>query len=225
MNIGTLFAFVVVALGVIILRRTRPDLHRAFRTPWVPFVPILSVARLAVADAQPAGRDLAPLRRSGWRSASSSTSSTDARTAASARWARTRRSRPARSGPVRTRRSRGRTVSAGAVVPPANRRGPAHRAPWAVTRARSSRSAVTTRQGRPCAPPGRPVPRCGRRRCRRRTRPAPRHRLHLPRRALDDQHELDRPGDRRLAAGRGQRSAAAPPPRAGRATSRRGPSR
>ncbi|GHI02362.1 amino acid permease [Streptomyces cellostaticus] len=43
-NIGTLFAFVVVALGVIILRRTRPDLHRSFRTPWVPFVPILSVA-------------------------------------------------------------------------------------------------------------------------------------------------------------------------------------
>ncbi|ALC20108.1 amino acid permease [Streptomyces pristinaespiralis] len=43
-NIGTLFAFVVVALGVIILRRTRPDLHRAFRTPLVPLVPILSVA-------------------------------------------------------------------------------------------------------------------------------------------------------------------------------------
>ncbi|MEU6000630.1 amino acid permease [Streptomyces sp. NPDC047197] len=43
-NIGTLFAFVVVALSVIILRRTRPDLPRAFRTPLVPFVPILSVA-------------------------------------------------------------------------------------------------------------------------------------------------------------------------------------
>ncbi|QKV92062.1 amino acid permease [Streptomyces sp. NA02950] len=43
-NIGTLFAFVVVALGVIILRRTRPDLHRAFRTPWVPVLPLLSVA-------------------------------------------------------------------------------------------------------------------------------------------------------------------------------------
>ncbi|QNP66021.1 amino acid permease [Streptomyces genisteinicus] len=43
-NIGTLFAFVVVALGVIILRRTRPDLHRAFRTPWVPVIPILSIA-------------------------------------------------------------------------------------------------------------------------------------------------------------------------------------
>ncbi|MEU0830335.1 amino acid permease [Streptomyces sp. NPDC056231] len=43
-NIGTLFAFVVVALGVLVLRRTRPDLHRAFRTPWVPVLPILSVA-------------------------------------------------------------------------------------------------------------------------------------------------------------------------------------
>jgi APA family basic amino acid/polyamine antiporter len=42
-NIGTLFAFVLVSLGVVILRRTRPDLHRAFRTPLVPLVPILSV--------------------------------------------------------------------------------------------------------------------------------------------------------------------------------------
>ncbi|MBB5936056.1 amino acid permease [Streptomyces zagrosensis] len=42
-NIGTLFAFVVVALGVIILRRTRPDLPRAFRTPLVPLLPIVSV--------------------------------------------------------------------------------------------------------------------------------------------------------------------------------------
>src|SRR5690606_2273482 len=42
-NIGTLFAFVIVAVSVAILRRTRPDLHRAFRTPWVPFLPILSV--------------------------------------------------------------------------------------------------------------------------------------------------------------------------------------
>ena len=43
-NIGTLFAFVMVALGVVILRRTRPDLHRAFRTPWVPVLPAVSVA-------------------------------------------------------------------------------------------------------------------------------------------------------------------------------------
>lgn len=42
-NIGTLFAFIVVAIGVIILRRTRPDLPRAFRTPWVPVIPVLSV--------------------------------------------------------------------------------------------------------------------------------------------------------------------------------------
>ncbi|MER6092361.1 amino acid permease [Streptomyces bluensis] len=42
-NIGTLFAFAVVAVSVLILRRTRPDLHRAFRTPWVPVIPVLSV--------------------------------------------------------------------------------------------------------------------------------------------------------------------------------------
>jgi APA family basic amino acid/polyamine antiporter len=42
-NIGTLFAFVIVAISVIILRRTRPDLPRAFRTPLVPVLPILSV--------------------------------------------------------------------------------------------------------------------------------------------------------------------------------------
>ncbi|MEU6225137.1 amino acid permease [Streptomyces sp. NPDC047042] len=42
-NIGTLFAFIIVAISVIILRRTRPDLHRSFRTPWVPVLPILSV--------------------------------------------------------------------------------------------------------------------------------------------------------------------------------------
>ncbi|MBB5119141.1 amino acid permease [Streptomyces eurocidicus] len=42
-NIGTLFAFVVVALGVVLLRRARPDLPRAFRTPFVPVVPFLSV--------------------------------------------------------------------------------------------------------------------------------------------------------------------------------------
>ncbi|MCF2526294.1 amino acid permease [Yinghuangia soli] len=42
-NIGTLFAFVVVSIGVIVLRRTRPDLPRSFRTPWVPYLPIASV--------------------------------------------------------------------------------------------------------------------------------------------------------------------------------------
>ena len=42
-NIGTLFAFCLVAIGVMILRRTQPDLPRAFRTPLVPVVPILAI--------------------------------------------------------------------------------------------------------------------------------------------------------------------------------------
>jgi APA family basic amino acid/polyamine antiporter len=42
-NIGTLFAFVLVSIGVVILRRVRPDLHRGFHTPLVPLVPTLSV--------------------------------------------------------------------------------------------------------------------------------------------------------------------------------------
>jgi len=42
-NIGTLFAFIVVSAGVIILRRTQPDRPRSFRVPWVPFLPILSM--------------------------------------------------------------------------------------------------------------------------------------------------------------------------------------
>ena len=42
-NIGTLFAFVLVAIGVVVLRRTRPDLERSFRTPLVPALPIVSV--------------------------------------------------------------------------------------------------------------------------------------------------------------------------------------
>jgi APA family basic amino acid/polyamine antiporter len=42
-NIGTLFAFVLVSIGVVILRRTRPDLPRSFRTPLVPLVPALAV--------------------------------------------------------------------------------------------------------------------------------------------------------------------------------------
>ncbi|MEV7034962.1 amino acid permease [Streptomyces sp. NPDC093272] len=42
-NIGTLFAFIVVAISVVILRNTRPDLERSFRTPWVPALPVVSV--------------------------------------------------------------------------------------------------------------------------------------------------------------------------------------
>ncbi|WP_018682340.1 amino acid permease [Actinokineospora enzanensis] len=42
-NVGTLFAFVLVSAGVIVLRRTRPDLKRAFRVRWVPLIPILAI--------------------------------------------------------------------------------------------------------------------------------------------------------------------------------------
>jgi basic amino acid/polyamine antiporter, APA family len=42
-NVGTLFAFVLVSAGVIVLRRTRPDLPRGFRAPWVPVLPVASV--------------------------------------------------------------------------------------------------------------------------------------------------------------------------------------
>jgi len=42
-NIGTLFAFVLVCLGVWILRRLEPSVRRPFRTPLVPVVPILGV--------------------------------------------------------------------------------------------------------------------------------------------------------------------------------------
>ena len=42
-SIGTLFAFVLVCGGIIIMRRTHPELPRPFRTPWVPVVPVLGI--------------------------------------------------------------------------------------------------------------------------------------------------------------------------------------
>ncbi len=42
-NIGTLLAFVIVCSGVWVLRVRRPNLKRPFRTPWVPWIPILGV--------------------------------------------------------------------------------------------------------------------------------------------------------------------------------------
>jgi len=42
-SIGTLFAFVLVCLGVLVLRKTQPDAPRSFKTPWVPLVPILGM--------------------------------------------------------------------------------------------------------------------------------------------------------------------------------------
>lgn len=42
-SMGTLLTFVIVCAGVIILRRTRPELPRPFRTPWSPVVPMLGM--------------------------------------------------------------------------------------------------------------------------------------------------------------------------------------
>jgi APA family basic amino acid/polyamine antiporter len=42
-NIGTLLAFVIVSVSVLVLRRTNPSQPRPFRTPWVPLIPILGV--------------------------------------------------------------------------------------------------------------------------------------------------------------------------------------
>lgn len=42
-SIGTLLAFVLVCVGVLVLRKKQPDLPRAFKTPWVPVVPVLGI--------------------------------------------------------------------------------------------------------------------------------------------------------------------------------------
>ncbi|AEV96693.1 amino acid permease [Niastella koreensis] len=42
-SIGTLFAFILVCIGVVIMRKTMPNAPRAFKTPWVPLVPFLGV--------------------------------------------------------------------------------------------------------------------------------------------------------------------------------------
>ncbi len=43
-NIGTLFAFILVSIGVVLLRKTRPEVERKFRTPGVPVTPLITVA-------------------------------------------------------------------------------------------------------------------------------------------------------------------------------------
>ncbi len=47
-SIGTLFAFILVCIGVMIMRKTDPDLPRQFKTPLVPFVPIMGIIFCAV---------------------------------------------------------------------------------------------------------------------------------------------------------------------------------
>jgi APA family basic amino acid/polyamine antiporter len=42
-NIGTLLAFVIVCIAIMILRKTDPERSRPFRTPWVPLVPLMGI--------------------------------------------------------------------------------------------------------------------------------------------------------------------------------------
>jgi APA family basic amino acid/polyamine antiporter len=55
-SIGTLLAFVIVSIGIIILRKSEPDAIRGFKTPWVPFVPVLG-ALVCVAQMAALPRD------------------------------------------------------------------------------------------------------------------------------------------------------------------------
>jgi basic amino acid/polyamine antiporter, APA family len=42
-NVGTLSAFAIICLAIIVLRRTRPDIRRTFRTPFVPWIPLAGI--------------------------------------------------------------------------------------------------------------------------------------------------------------------------------------
>ncbi len=57
-NIGTLFAFMIVCVAVLIMRQTNPNAERPFRAPFYPFVPLLGIADHLVADVFPAGGEL-----------------------------------------------------------------------------------------------------------------------------------------------------------------------
>jgi basic amino acid/polyamine antiporter, APA family len=57
-SIGTLLAFVLVSIGVIVLRRVSPDVERPFRTPGVPWVPAAGRGDLPRPDDRAADRDL-----------------------------------------------------------------------------------------------------------------------------------------------------------------------
>jgi APA family basic amino acid/polyamine antiporter len=43
-SIGTLLAFIIVCISVIVLRKSKPDIQRPFKTPWVPLIPILGAS-------------------------------------------------------------------------------------------------------------------------------------------------------------------------------------
>ncbi len=59
-SIGTLMAFVIVCAGVWVMRVKRPEVHRPFKTPWVPFVPIMGIIHCVGDDAGTEWSDLDP---------------------------------------------------------------------------------------------------------------------------------------------------------------------
>ena len=62
-NIGTLSAFLLVCVGILVLRRRDPHRVRPFRTPWVPVVPVAGRRRVLLAVGRFALAGLGPLRR------------------------------------------------------------------------------------------------------------------------------------------------------------------
>ncbi len=62
-SIGTLLAFVIVCIGIMVLRYTRPNIPRPFRTPLVPVVPILGILICGYMMYEPAGRHVDSARR------------------------------------------------------------------------------------------------------------------------------------------------------------------
>ena len=62
-DIGTLSAFVIVCIGVIVLPSREPNRCRPFRAPWVPWLPGLGGVGLPVLDARAASGGVDPLRR------------------------------------------------------------------------------------------------------------------------------------------------------------------
>ncbi len=61
-NIGTLFAFVLVCIGILILRHREPNRPRKFRVPFVPWTPLLGIGMCVFLMAGLPLRDLDPLR-------------------------------------------------------------------------------------------------------------------------------------------------------------------
>src|SRR5439155_26901489 len=47
-NIGTLLAFVIVCAAVLVMRKTHPEIHRPFRCPWSPLVPLMGIGICAL---------------------------------------------------------------------------------------------------------------------------------------------------------------------------------